>query len=146
MIFGAPRATNVLYTAYNRLPKQRKDSFDLYLSQRSPITQKRPWQRYTLYQGRIKTLIRGATLIHSMTRALSRIPTYPRQMTSACNVAEYFVKATFDCALGGPFDNLFLAWFSASQALCKGIIAVISASTVWNIYFLYYIKQMLSCQ
>ena len=40
-----------------------------------------------------KTLIRGATLIHGMTRALSRIPTYPRQMTSACNVAEYFVKS-----------------------------------------------------
>ncbi|MGN1450798.1 MAG: hypothetical protein ACI4XQ_01760, partial [Eubacteriales bacterium] len=59
-----------------------------------------------------------------------RIPTYPRQMTSACNVAEYFVKITFDCALSGPFDNLFLTRFSASQALCKGIIAVISASTV----------------
>lgn len=56
-----------------------------------------------------KTLIRGATLIHGMTRALSRIPTYPRQMTSACNVAEYSVRITFDCALSGPFDNLFLA-------------------------------------
>ena len=55
-----------------------------------------------------KTLIRGATLIHGMTRALSRIPTYPRQMASACNVAEYFVNITFDCALSGPFDNLFL--------------------------------------
>ena len=59
-------------------------------------------------QGRIKILIRGATLIHSMTCALSRIPTYPRQVTSACNVAEYFVIFTFDCALSGPFDNLFL--------------------------------------
>ena len=39
----------------------------------------------------------------------------------------------FDCALSGPFDNLFLTWFSASQALCKGIIAVISASTVYNL-------------
>ena len=29
-------------------------------------------------------------------------------MTSAYNVAEYFVKITFDCALSGPFDNLFL--------------------------------------
>lgn len=58
-----------------------------------------------------KTLIRGATLIHGMTRALSRIPSYPRQITSACNVAEYFVnvKITFDYALSGPFDNLFLA-------------------------------------
>ena len=52
--------------------------------------------------------IRGATLIHGMTRALSGIPTYPRQMTSACNVAAYSVNLTFDCALSGPFDNLFL--------------------------------------
>ena len=54
------------------------------------------------------TLIRGATLIHSMTCALSGIPTYPRQMTSAYNVAEYSVINTFDCALSGPFDNSFL--------------------------------------
>ena len=39
----------------------------------------------------------------------------------------------FDCALSGPFDNLFHTWFSAPQALCKGIIAVISASTVYNL-------------
>ena len=53
--------------------------------------------------------IRGATLIHGMLRALSGIPAYPRQMTSACNVAEYSEKLSFDCALSGPFDNLFLA-------------------------------------
>ena len=71
-------------------------------------------------------------MIHSMTCALSRIPTYPRQMTSAYNVAEYFVIfITFDCALSGPFDKLFLTRLSAPRALCKGIIAVISASTVW---------------
>ena len=62
----------------------------------------------TVCQGRIKHIIRGATLIHGMTRALSGIPTYPRQMTSACNVAAYSVNLTFDCALSGPFDNLFL--------------------------------------
>ena len=39
----------------------------------------------------------------------------------------------FDCALSGPFDNLFHTWFSAPQALCKGIIAVISASTVYKL-------------
>ena len=33
--------------------------------------------------------IRGATLIHGMTRALSRIPSYPRQFTPASGVAEY---------------------------------------------------------
>ena len=38
----------------------------------------------------------------------------------------------FDCALNGPFDNLFLTWLSAPQVLCKGIIAVISASTVYE--------------
>ena len=54
-------------------------------------------------------IIRGATLIHGMTRALSGIPTYPRQMTSASNVAAYSGAITpFYCALRGPFDNLFL--------------------------------------
>ena len=75
-------------------------------------------------------LIRGATLIHGMTHALNGIPADPRQITSACNVAEYSVQRTFDCALSGPFDNLFLTRLSAARALCKGIIAVISASTV----------------
>jgi len=65
-----------------------------------------------------------------MIRALSRIPTYPRHFTLACSVAEYSVQNTFDCALSGPFDNLFPAGFSASPTLCMGIIAVISASTV----------------
>ena len=41
-IFGAWGATNVLYTAYRNLLKQRKDSFDFYLNQRSLIKQKRP--------------------------------------------------------------------------------------------------------
>ena len=68
-----------------------------------------PLTETSLCQGRINTnSIRGATLIHGMSRALSRIPTYPRQMTSASNVAEYSVETTFDCALRGPFDNLFL--------------------------------------
>ena len=61
---------------------------------------------------------------------LAGYPLYPRQITSACNVAEYFVNVTFHCALSGPFDNLFLTRLSASRALCKGMIAVISASTV----------------
>ena len=98
------------------------------------IKQKRPWQRYTLCQGRISTIIRGATLIHSMTCALSGIPSYPRQLTCALTSQNTLWKATFDCALSGPFDNLFLVWFSASQTLCKGMIAVIYTSTVWIIY------------
>ena len=101
---------------------------------------KRPWQKYTICQGRIDTFqydtIRGATLIHSKTCALSRILTYSRQLTYA-NTSQNTrrKKYTFDYALSGPFDKLFLAWFSASQALCKGIVAVISASTVYNIIF-----------
>lgn len=78
-----------------------------------------------------------------MTRALSRIQTYPRHITLACSVAEYSViKITFDCALSDPFDNLFLACFSASQVLCKGMIAVISASTVCCMKFLYTIAPL----
>ena len=32
----------------------------------------------------------------------------PGMVTLASSVAEYSVKTTFDCALSGPFDNLFL--------------------------------------
>ena len=52
-----------------------------------------PTERHVLSRTN-NTLIRGATLIYGMTRTLSRIPTYPRQITSACNVAEYFVKSS----------------------------------------------------
>ena len=75
--------------------------------------------------------IRGATLIHGITRALSRIQTYPRQVTPACSVAEYSVHNTFDCALSGPFAKQFLTRFSAPRALCIVLIGVISASTVY---------------
>ena len=55
----------------------------------------------------------------------------PGIYTLACNVAEYSADLfAFDCALSGSFDHLFPTCFSAPQALCKGIIAVISASTV----------------
>ena len=129
--------------------QKRKTPLTLYFSQRS-YNKKRPWQKYTICQGRIIQSLSAvppwftAIFVKSHVR-FSRIPTYPRQMTSAYNVAEYSEKLvsrgnafTFDCALSGPFDNLFLAWFSASQALYKGIIAVISASTVWSIKFIMY--------
>ena len=79
--------------------------------------------------------------IHGRCRALSRILTYPRHVTSAprrriLRSDSPFVLS-FDCALSGPFDNLFLTCLSPPQALCKGIIAVISASTVYRIKFLY---------
>ena len=53
----------------------------------------------------------------------SRIPT-------RCRILR---KNPFPCTLSGPFDNLFLTRFSASRTLCKGIIAVISTSTVFDI-------------
>ena len=60
---------------------------------------------------------------------------YRAPATDVCpHVAEYLTEV-FDCALSGPFDNLFLARLSAPQALCRGIIAVISASTVFLINF-----------
>ena len=71
--------------------------------------------------------------IHGLIRALSRIPSYPRQDNVCLQRRRILRKMnflSFDCALCGPFGSLFLTWFSASQALCKGIIAVISASTV----------------
>ena len=79
-------------------------------------------------------IIRGATLDSQQCKsrccALGRILSYPRQLTYAHTSQNTLWQATFDCALSGPFDNLFLAWLPASQALCGGIIAVISASTV----------------
>ena len=56
----------------------------------------------------------------------SRIPT-------RCRILR---KNPFPCTLSGPFDNLFLTRFSASRVLCKGIVAVISTSTVFNIQLL----------
>ena len=51
------------------------------------VKQKTPRQKMMLCQGRIlyenSTIIRGATLLHGLTRALSGIPSYPRHMTSA---------------------------------------------------------------
>ncbi len=58
---------------------------------------------------RFHDTIRGATLIHGMTRALSGIPSYPRQITSAFNVAEYSeMLKSFDRALGSPFGKAFV--------------------------------------
>ena len=68
----------------------------------------------------------------------SRIPT-------RCRILR---KNPFPCTLSGPFDNLFLTRFSASRVLCKGIIAVISTSTVFNIQLLRtdFTRKYKSCQ
>ena len=68
----------------------------------------------------------------------SRIPT-------RCRILR---KNPFPCTLSGPFDNLFLTRFSASRVLCKGIIAVISTSTVYKIQLLRtdFTRKYNSCQ
>ena len=68
----------------------------------------------------------------------SRIPT-------RCRILR---KNPFPCTLSGPFDNLFLTRFSASRVLCKGIVAVISTSTVYNIQLLRtdFTRKNKSCQ
>ena len=82
--------------------------------------------------------IRGATLIHGIYRALSRIPTYPRQLTYAhtSQNTQHRNAVFFDCALSGPFDNLGFARLPPAQTLCEIMITVISASTVCNLFHL----------
>ena len=56
-----------------------------------------------------KRLIRGATLIHrNDPMPLAGYQHTPGIYTLAYSVAEYSEKISFDCALSGPFDNLFL--------------------------------------
>lgn len=80
---------------------------------------------------RTNHLIRVATLNSRIT--CSQQDTIMSSATDVCpHVAEYSVpKGTFDCTLSGPFDEMFLTCLSATQALCEGINAVISASTVY---------------
>ena len=64
-----------------------------------------------------------------MHRALKGILSYSRQLTYASRRRILGLQA-FDCALRGPFGGLFPARLSPSRTLCKGIAALISASTV----------------
>ena len=57
-------------------------------------------------------LFRGATLDSQIACALGGIPSYPRQLTYAHtsqNTLRGESPCAFDCALGGPFDDLFPA-------------------------------------
>ena len=69
-----------------------------------------------------------------MTPCTCGIPTYPRQLTYASRrtILCTFSTRAFPCALSGPFDELFHTRISAYRALCSGINAVISASTVYK--------------
>lgn len=69
---------------------------------------KKPLTEMLFCQGRIN-FIRGATLIRRNDPAhLAGYQHIPGSYTLAYSVAEYSGKSPFDCALGGPFDNLFL--------------------------------------
>ena len=54
-----------------------------------------------------------------MTRALCGIPSYPRHVTSACNVAAYLESDSFGCALRSPFSEISHAAIPPSAALCS---------------------------
>ena len=119
--------------------KKRKTPLTLIFRQKSLKKQKTPLTEiYSLSRTNNTNTIRGATLIHGMTRALSRIPTYPRHLY-ACLQRRRILGETcfsFDCALSGPFAKQFLTRLSAPRALCVVLIDVISASTVSNIEFI----------
>ena len=134
-LFGASCATNVL-----SLPSFSSSKIKLLLFCQRKFTQKNVLDRISeSVKDEYNTLIKSKHYprchldLQQWRCTLSRIPAYPRQLTYAhtSQNTRYNIDYTFDCALSGPFDNLFLTWFSAPQALCKGIIAVISASTVW---------------
>ena len=96
---------------------------------------KRPDRNFDFCQGRIHA-IRGATLIYGYCRTLVRILSYPSATDVCAHVTDTRQMKTnaFDHALRGPFDGLFSACISASQALCESIATVISASTVYKGY------------
>ena len=97
-------------------------------------------------QGRIKSqnslcFIRGATLLYGFCRTLSRMLSHPLHLTCAGLICSLAASQTERCGiltelpcflrtLSGPFDHVFRTCIPAPQALCGGIIAFISASTV----------------
>ena len=97
------------------------------------VNTKSPRQRIYLCQGRIRFNLSAVPPCFTASAVpLSRIQTYPRELTHPYAL-QNTPEVPFPCTLSGPFDNLFLTRFSASRALCKGIIAVISTSTVFDI-------------
>jgi len=55
-------------------------------------------------------------------------------ISPAAYVCQYVAEYSgfpFDCTLRGPFGDLFLTRLSAARALWKGMVAFISASTVY---------------
>lgn len=64
-------------------------------------------------------MTRGATLLHGLTRALSEIPTYLRQLTYALTSRNTEPKLAVPHALGGPFGSLqFGPALSLPDSLC----------------------------
>ena len=73
---------------------------------------------------------RGATLVHETNRALSRIPTYPRQLTYALT-SHPTSKLHSHAPSAVHLANGFSIRIPASRTLCARLLALTSASTVW---------------
>lgn len=102
-----------IYTAFVGKPPERCIFSD---GMAHCLRAKSPWKRDFLFS-RDEYTIRGATLIYgsSIHFTGTNIP----WTTDVCPyVAEYSAATAFDCALRGPFDELFSACFPAPQALC----------------------------
>ena len=103
---------------------------------RSPFQKKTkiaPDRRILLLQGRTKRAFYPRCHLDSRPVPCAFGYRHIRGSNACPCVAEYSESdpPSFDCTLRGPFADLFLARFSASRALCEGIIDVISASTVY---------------
>ena len=88
--------------------------------------------------------IRGATLNSRNLRALSRIQTYPRQLTYAHTLQNTLENIHLTAPSAVHLTTCFRPDSQHAQALCTGIIAVISASTV--LMLTYYSIYNCSCQ
>ena len=93
---------------------------------------KRPWQNHRICQGRIENL-RCHLASQGIACALSGIPTYPRQLTYANTLQNTGYKKILYFWLypRRSIWQLVSHPLSASRVLCTGIIAVISASSVY---------------
>ena len=75
-----------------------------------------------------------------------RMQTHPLPLTQTIRCGILWGHPRFLRTLSGPFDNVFRTRIPAPRALCGGINAVISASTVFLIYVLYHALLCLSIE
>ena len=87
-LLGAGYATIVLKTPYRNPLWKRKDSFDVISSVKG-ASKKRPWQKYTFYQGRTKHLSAVPPWFTAWPVHLAGYQHIPDIYTPAYSVAEY---------------------------------------------------------